>query len=233
MIFIACPASLASCQLGLHDPDNMAGSPLDGAVGPGWSAEPAEYGEIVPPVARPTVVREGILTLTVAVSRFWGARCGITSLAVQSMGRHLGGGEWHAFVGEERKAWEAREQFPIHDHADADCRGARRWPASYERRQCCWNPETPSQSAGIRGATLDFCRCLQWGWPTCALRDSLPVACSLPGSLAAQVPTSSRLPDGYHRANGTGASSGFGSAGQLPPLKRSFCTPPHRTAPRS
>lgn len=34
MIFIACPASLASCQLRLHDPDSMAGSPLDGAVGP-------------------------------------------------------------------------------------------------------------------------------------------------------------------------------------------------------
>lgn len=232
MIFIACPASLASCQLGLHDPDNMAGSPLYGAVGPGWSAEPAESGEIVPPVARPTVVREGILTLTVAVSRFWGAPCGITSLAVQSMGRHLGGREWHAFVGRREKRGKRGNNSPSMTMQMPTAGGARRWPASYERRQCCWNPETPSQSAGIRGATLDFCRCLQWGWPTCALRDSLPVAGSLPGSLAAQVPTSSRLPDGYHRANGTGASSGFGSAGQLPPLKRSFCTP-HRTAPRS
>lgn len=34
MIFIACPALLASCQLRLHDPDSIAGSPLDGAVGP-------------------------------------------------------------------------------------------------------------------------------------------------------------------------------------------------------
>lgn len=232
MIFIACPASLASCQLGLHDPDNMAGSPLDGAVGPGWSAEPAFWGNC--PAGRPSHrgpsrdpdvdgCSKQVLGGAVRYYIIGGTVHGTASLAVVS-GMLL----W----GRREKRGKRGNNSPSMTMQMPTAGGARRWPASYERRQCCWNPETPSQSAGVRGATLDFCRCLQWGWPTCALRDSLPVAGSLPGSLAAQVPTSSRLPDGYHRANGTGASSGFGSAGQLPPLKRSFCTP-HRTAPRS
>lgn len=122
----------------------------------------------------------GILTLMIAGSRFWGARCGITSLAVPSMGRHLGGGEWHAFVGEEGK----RANTPTSmTHAGADCRADPTLAASYERRQCCWHPETPSQSAGIRGASLVFLWCLQRGWSTCALGVLLPfsVTASLPG----------------------------------------------------
>lgn len=121
-------------------------------------------------------------------------------------------------------------------HVAADCRAGPTLAASYGRRQCCWHPETPSQSAGIRGASLVLYRCLQRGWSTCAL----PSFDSLSQAHFQGRTSSPRY--GYHRAKAPPVLSRFligcwptsttahCPAGG-PALLCSDCTP-HLTAPR-
>lgn len=110
-------------------------------------------------------------------------------------------------------------------HAGADCRADPMLAASYERRQCCWHPETPSQSAGIRGASLVFLSVSTTGLvDMCPRRPPSILRHSLTSRAEPPVLVSTRC--GYHRANSTGPSSGYDRPANPPQHTDRSCSAP-------